>query len=59
MLLWAYWMIIWGEFIVSFGNILMEIIEGFCMKSNNNKNGVLWSQARMRIEMRLKCYLVI
>ena len=24
-----------------------------------NKNGVLWSQARMRIEMRLKCYSVI
>ena len=24
-----------------------------------NKNGVLWSQARMRIEMRLRCYLVI
>ena len=24
-----------------------------------NKNGVLWSQARMRIEMRLKCFLVI
>ena len=26
---------------------------------NDNKNGVLWSQARMRIEMRLRCYLVI
>ena len=24
----------------------------------SNKNGVLWSQARMRIEMRLRCYLV-
>ena len=24
-----------------------------------NKNGVLWSQACMRIEMRLRCYLVI
>ena len=24
-----------------------------------NKNGVLWSQAHMRIEMRLRCYLVI
>ena len=24
-----------------------------------NKNGVLWSQARKRIEMRLRCYLVI
>ena len=24
-----------------------------------NKNGVLWSQARMRIEMRLRCNLVI
>ena len=24
-----------------------------------NKNGVLWSQARTRIEMRLRCYLVI
>ena len=24
-----------------------------------NKNGVLWSPARMRIEMRLRCYLVI
>ena len=25
---------------------------------NKNKNGVLWSQARMRIEMRLRCFLV-
>ena len=24
-----------------------------------NKNGILWSQARTRIEMRLRCYLVI
>ena len=26
---------------------------------SSNKNGVLWSQARMRIEMRLRCYLAI
>ena len=26
---------------------------------SKNKNGVLWSQARMRIEIRLRCYLVI
>ena len=26
---------------------------------SKNKHGVLWSQARMRIEMRLRCYLVI
>ena len=24
-----------------------------------NKNGVLWIQAHMRIEMKLRCYLVI
>ena len=28
------------------------------LKKHRNKNGVLWSQARMRIEMKLKCYLV-
>ena len=28
-------------------------------KNRNNKNGVLWSQTRMRIEMRLRCFLVI
>ena len=28
-------------------------------KDEDNKNGDLWSQARMRIEMRLRCYLVI
>ena len=28
-------------------------------KQNTNKNGVLWSQTRMRIEMRLRCFLVI
>ena len=26
---------------------------------SRNKNGVLWSQTRMRIEMRLRCFLVI
>ena len=25
-------------------------------KQNTNKNGVLWSQTRMRIEMRLRCF---
>ena len=28
-------------------------------ENKNNKNGVLWSQTRMRIEMRLRCFLVI
>ena len=28
-------------------------------KTDENKNGVLWSQARMRNEMRLRCHLVI
>ena len=27
--------------------------------TKQNKNGVLWSQTRMRIEMRLRCFLVI
>ena len=29
------------------------------VKIGSNKNGVLWSQTRMRIEMRLRCFLVI
>ena len=32
-----------------------EIIFGLTSTSIN-KNGVLWSQTRMRIEMRLRCY---
>ena len=31
----------------------------FLFNKKTNKNGVLWSQARMRIEMRLRCYLLI
>ena len=36
----------------------IEVVELY-LRSNDKKNGVLWSQARMRIEIRLKCYLVI
>ena len=43
---------------MSFPNIPYQFL-AIHIDYNHNKNGVLWSQARMRIEMRLKCYLVI
>ena len=34
-------------------------VESEWYKNNSkNKNGVLWSQTRMRIEIRLRCFLV-
>ena len=43
--------------------VLSHIVYGYksmlgC-KTLENKNGVLWSQARMKIEMRLRYHLVI
>jgi len=36
-----------------------EVVLKFRCHKSKNKNGVLWSQARMRFEIRLRCYLVI
>ena len=58
------------QLILSFGNIGMEKMtelhklkflacKDVTLDINENKNGVLWSQTRMRIEMRLRCFLVI
>ena len=29
------------------------------LKKNFDKNGVLWSETHMRIEMRLRCFLIV
>ena len=37
----------------------MTALKKHLSRKEGNKNGVLWSQTRMRIEMRLRCFLVI
>ena len=39
--------------------ISLQINKSYKSDIKINKNGVLWSQTRMRIEMRLRCFLVI